>query len=97
MFNNIMNYPLIITLLILYMVDVKTKLQGKCTTSVGIFLGTAIGVVFSSVWFMILKLNKLEKVLYYDEYSSNKVACTRPDKQKFKCSVYKNGELLKSI
>ncbi len=37
------------------------------------------------------------KLLYYDDLISNKVACSRPTEQKFKCSVYKNGELLQSI
>jgi len=28
---------------------------------------------------------------------SNKIACSRPTKQKFQCNVYKNGEIIQTI
>ena len=48
-------------------------------------------------WYNILKITGNDSLLYYDEYVSDKVACSRPEKQTFKCAVYKNGELLKTI
>ena len=32
----------------------------------------------------------------FNELDSNKVMCSRPSKQTFKCSVYKHGELITS-
>jgi hypothetical protein len=37
-----------------------------------------------------------DSLLYFDELESNNVTCSRPSKQTFKCSVYKNGELISS-
>ena len=33
-------------------------------------------------------------LLYFDEFISNNVVCSRPTEQTFRCSVYKNGELI---
>jgi hypothetical protein len=35
-----------------------------------------------------------QNLLFTTDTPSNKVACYRPSKQQFKCSVYKNGELI---
>ena len=37
------------------------------------------------------------KYLFFNEVSSNKEMCSQPNKQTFKCSVYKNGELIGSV
>ena len=95
--NNMMNFSLIVVLLMLYMIDVVIKLQENCTTTVGIVLGTVMGIFWGMLWYTILKVTKNEKFLYYDEYISGRVACTRPTQQKFKCAVYKNGELIKAV
>ena len=34
------------------------------------------------------------KYLFFNEVSSDKEMCSMPTKQKFKCAVYKNGELI---
>jgi len=61
-------------------------------------MGALIGFVWSIVFYNILyQNNTLKDFLYYNDFDSNKVACMRPSKQKFKCSVYKNGELVESI
>ena len=33
-------------------------------------------------------------ILFKNELTSNKEVCTRPSKQQFKCSLYKNGEIV---
>ena len=45
---------------------------------------------------MLLHEAGYDSLLYFDELLSNKVACSRPSKQSFKCSVYKGGELISS-
>ena len=37
------------------------------------------------------------KYLFLNETQSNKDVCSMPKKQTFKCSVYKNGELIGSL
>ena len=36
------------------------------------------------------------KFLFFNEFSNNQEICSMPSKQTFKCSVYKNGELIGS-
>ena len=51
------------------------------------------GIVATIVITIMVMLN-LNKYLFFNELSSNKDVCSMPSKQTFKCSVYKNGELL---
>jgi hypothetical protein len=94
--NGIMNFPLIILLLIIYVVDVVIKISSFCTSPVGIVLGSMIGLLWGVTWYFVIYSNNKE-LLYYDDLLSNKIACSRPTQQQFKCSVYKNGELLSTI
>ena len=83
-------------LLILYAIDCVVKKTNNCTTPIGIILGSVIGGMWGAIWYTLIKAND-SKLLYYDDLISNKVACSRPTEQKFKCSVYKNGELLQTL
>jgi hypothetical protein len=56
---------------------------------IGIFLG---GVIAG----LIMYGSNLKSYLYINEVNTNKEVCTMPSKQQFKCSVYKNGELVGS-
>lgn len=94
--NDIMNIPLLIILLVLFAVDVVIKSGNKCTTPIGIVLGGFLGVVWGLMWYFIIQ-SQSPNLLYYDDLISNKIACSKPTQQKFKCSVYKNGELLKTL
>ena len=95
--KNNMNYPLIIFILILLVIDTVTRYSLKCTKLQGSILGTLLGLMLGTVWYNMFKLSGNTNLLYYDDYTSNKVACSKPNKQTFKCSVYKNGELIKTI
>ena len=94
--NNIMNYPLLIILLILYAIDCVIKTGRRCTTPTGIILGSFVGILVGLFWYFVIK-SQSPNLLYYDDLLSNKIACSRPSQQKFKCSVYKNGELLQTL
>jgi hypothetical protein len=94
--NNVLNLPFITILLVLFAVDGTIRRQNKCTSLLGIFLGGIIGIIIAVLWYSIINSNAPD-LLYYDELISNKVACSRPTKQKFKCSVHRNGQLLQSV
>lgn len=91
------NFPLIIIFIILYIMDCIVKYKNKCTTSVGIAAGSILGLIFGVTWYLVMKSTGNTGLLYYDDLVSNKIACTRPTKQNFKCKVYKNGELIQDI
>jgi len=94
--NGIMNFPLLIILLLLYAIDVVMKTKNNCTTYVGVALGSIVGIIWGVTWYFVIQTQN-KGLLYYDDLLSNKVACSRPSQQQFKCAVYKNGELLSTL
>jgi hypothetical protein len=95
-YNDQMNYVILASLLALFALDAITKVNKSCTTSGGTVLGGLVGLVLGTVWYTIFHQAGYDSLLYFDELSSNKVACSRPSKQTFKCSVYKGGQLISS-
>ena len=95
-YNNQMNYIVLIFLLGLLGIDVLTKVQNRCTTYAGAILGALVGFLLGSVWYVLFFSLGYSSLLYFDELRSDNVQCSMPTKQTFKCSVYKNGELISS-
>jgi len=97
--NNMFNLPLVIFFILLFALDTVTRTtQINCTTGKGVSLGALIGFIWGLIYYNLIYQNDTTKqFLYYNDFDSNKVACMRPSKQKFKCAVYKNGELVESI
>ena len=91
------NFPLIIVFLLFWILDSIIKYNNKCSSIPGIVMGSILGVGFGVIWFIIIRSMGQTGLLYYDDLVSNKIACTRPTKQNFKCQVYKNGELIQNI
>jgi len=95
-YNNQMNYMVMACLLCLFGLDAVTKVMFNCTTTGGTILGGLVGLILGAIWFSAFHYTGYDSLLYFDELTSNKVSCSRPSKQTFKCSVYKNGELISS-
>jgi hypothetical protein len=95
-YNNQMNYVVLASLLCLYGLDAVTKVMNKCTTLSGSILGGLVGLILGAAWFSVFHYTGYDSLLYFDELTSNRIACSRPSKQTFKCSVYKNGQLISS-
>ena len=79
--------------------DLAMKKQMGCTqnvTNIGIvgnfFSGTLLGSGLSAL----LYTSSVRNLLYVGEVNSDKEVCSMPSQQKFKCRVYKNGELVGS-
>jgi hypothetical protein len=94
--NNQLNYPVLAMLLCLLGVDILTKIQNKCTNYAGATLGALVGFFLGTIWYSLFHITGYDSLLYFDELRSDKVMCAKPTKQTFKCSVYKNGELVSS-
>jgi hypothetical protein len=78
---------------------VESKNKDGSTTLFSVIFGMIIGTIAGVCWFIFLLTSdngNNRKFLFYNEMVSNNVVCTAPKKQTFKCSVYKNGELLSS-
>ena len=96
-YNDTTNYGVLTALLGLFIMDAISKVSSKCTTAVGVLLGGLVGLVLGGAWFALFKGTGYSSLLFFDEVASNNVICSRPSKQTFKCSVYKNGELIKHL
>jgi hypothetical protein len=95
-YNNQMNYAVLAFLLGMLSIDFITKVQNKCTTISGAVLGSLVGFLCGGLWYILFHSMGYDSLLYFDELRSDNVVCSRPTKQTFKCSVYKNGELISS-
>ena len=89
-----MNYPVILFITGLLVLDGGTKVMGGCTTFGGVALGTLIGLVLGLLWFIAFYSTNHKDLLYFNAESSNNVVCSRPSKQTFKCRIFKNGEII---
>ena len=95
-YNNQINYILIAALLCLLALDCVTKVTNKCTSAGGALLGALVGFILGAVWYTLFHMAGYDSLLYFEELQSNNIICARPSKQTFKCSVYKNGQLISS-
>lgn len=91
------NYILITFFCIYIVFDILVKLVNGCIISkldiIGNFIGGAgLGAAISAM----LYSSPVKDYLFINETSNNKQVCSMPSKQSFKCSVYKNGELVNS-
>ena len=91
-----MNWIVVVFLMIVLIVDIFTNLSNRCTAFGGVFVGLITGIILGAGWYSIIKFLGNNELLYFNEFVSNNVVCSRPSKQTFKCSVYKNGELIKN-
>jgi len=95
-YNNQMNYVVLASLLSLLALDAITKTSNKCTTPSGSILGTFVGIILGSIWYTLFHQSGYDSLLYFNELASDKVMCSKPSKQTFKCNVYKGGSLISS-
>lgn len=88
------NVLLVTVLLSFILIDSVSKVKNRCTNKMGVSIGAVLGALMGYSWYAIFKFTGNESLLYYNELQSNNVQCSRPSKQTFKCTVYKNGEVI---
>jgi hypothetical protein len=81
-----------LTLLVLG-VDISTAYYSKCRAYWHILVGLIVGSLFGLMWFSLFYA-KEPGLLLFASRPSNNVTCKKASDRKFKCSVYKNGQLI---
>lgn len=94
--SSIINPSVIASLTILSSINVFYQLNNSCTDIIGVLISIIFGLILGAFWFVLFWASDKRELLFYNELMSNNVVCSRPKKQTFKCSVYKNGELISS-
>ena len=92
-FNN-MNLVLFSLLMGLIMNDCIQRIYKTCISRIHLFLSAIIGIIVSLVWYSIILSIDDSLLLFSVSNASNNIQCSKPNKNKFKCSVYKNGQLI---
>lgn len=96
--NNTINFWVLISLIVYFLLDIFIKISKKCIIKMGdLFLNILLGITISSILVILMYSGGSSKYLFFNELSSTKEICYQPKNQTFKCSVYKNGELISTI
>jgi len=94
--NNI-NYLVIIFFITYIVFDILIKMSNYCIeSSINVFGDIVAGAGLGASISAFIYSSPMSNYLFTNELSSNKETCSMPSKQTFKCSVYKNGELVNS-
>jgi len=92
------NFWVFISLIAYFFIDMFIKLYKKCVIQTGdLFLNILLGLASAALIVTLMYGGGSGKYLFFNEVSSNKDICYQPTEQTFKCSVYKNGELIGSV
>ena len=92
------NFWVFFVLLVYFFLDIGIKMYKKCVIQMGdLFINVLVGGGLASAIVMSMYAGNSSKFLFFNEISSNKDVCSMPSKQTFKCSVFKNGELIGSV
>jgi len=94
--SSMMNYMILITLMLLIGVECIIQTTNECINIGGLMIGLLLGVASGIVWALIIH-NLNPHLTYHTDYLSDKQVCSMPSEQKFKCKVYKNGELITTM
>ena len=99
MFINKALNPFLFAGLLLYCAfDIFAKFNNDCVTSAPeLFINVLAGICTSLTVVLLMNLGGSKKYLFFNEIQSTKEQCSQPTKQTFKCDVYKDGKLVKTL
>ena len=95
------NIGLLVLLVVYAILDIMIKknlgcFQLKTTNFMGLFFNVLGGSIAGYIAVTILYTLNLTNYLYFNMLSSNAMTCSVPKQQTFKCTVYKNGQIISS-
>lgn len=96
--NGEVNFWVLTTLLLYFSIDILIKMNKNCISSFGdLAVNIVTGFLGSAIVVMLMYFGGSGKYLFFNEVSRNKDICYQPSKQTFKCSMYKNGEIISEL
>jgi hypothetical protein len=95
--NGAPNFWVFSGLIIYFFVDIFIKIYKKCVIQMSdLIINVLLGLASSALIVSLMYVGGSSQYLFFNEVASNKVMCSVPKQQTFKCQVYKNGELIGS-
>lgn len=96
--NSAPNFWVFSVLVSYFFLDLFLKFYKKCVNGFAeVFINLLMGGVISICIVSAMMAGGSGKYLFFNEISSNKDVCYKPKNQTFKCSMYKNGELISKL
>jgi hypothetical protein len=95
-YNNQINIWILTSLVMYFVGDATARGKLGCINWGSYALNFLVGCVLASIIISLMYAGDSGRFLFFNEFSNNKEICSMPSKQTFKCSVYKNGELIGS-
>lgn len=100
--NNInsINYGVLAVFIGYIALDLFIKRSAACINSYFsqlVIIDLISGMFFGILISLSMYSTSLKGSLFINEINSNREVCSMPSKQQFKCSLYKNGELVSSL
>jgi hypothetical protein len=89
------NVVMLSIIMVFFFVDAASKIYYGCTPMVGVIIGLAIGWIVGYIWYLFVSAANEEMVFFNVENGAS--ICSRPNKQTFKCKVYRNGEVIHTM
>jgi hypothetical protein len=89
------NVIMLSIILVFFFTDAVSKVLYGCTPVVGVIIGLAIGWIVGYMWYLFVSAANNEMIYFNVENGAS--ICSRPNKQTFKCKVYKNGEVIHTM
>ena len=96
-YNKTLNWPILVSLLFAVMINGFFRVKLHCNQPMDFILGSLIGAICGVGYYSLVSAYGGEKYTLFSSQESNNVRCDKPSDQKFKCVVYKNGEVLKQL
>ena len=96
--NGAPNFWVFISLISYFLIDMFIKLYKKCVVKMSdLFMNVLLGLASAATIITLMYAGGSGKFLFFNEVSSNKEICYQPKQQNFKCSLYRNGELISGV
>ena len=96
--NGAPNFWVFNSLISYFIIDIFIKMYKNCVIKMSdLFLNVLLGLASSALIVTLMYAGGSGKYLFFNEVSSNKEICYQPKEQTFKCSLYRNGELISGI
>lgn len=96
MMAGMMNIPVIVSLILLTSMDIYVNASLKCGNIFTIVMSLILGAGMGTGWFYVMNAISPDFV-YFADTPSNRVVCQKPKANTYKCKVYKNGRLIKTV
>jgi hypothetical protein len=96
--NGAPNFWVFTSLVSYFLIDILIKIYKNCAIQMkDLFLNILFGITSAALIVTLMTSGGSGKFLFFNEISSNKEICYQPKEQTFKCSLYKNGELISGL